>query len=73
MRTKSIDQLLEHCLRDADFRRQLLRDPAQTLKDNGYPDDEDLVQAIRHADPSTLEGIAHQIEQGSIGPTAGST
>ena len=58
---KGLDEMVLQAMSDADFVKELQKNPAQALKKHGYPDDEKLVQAIEKIDFRTLGKFTKRI------------
>jgi hypothetical protein len=52
--SKGLDEMVLQAMSDADFVKELQKNPAQALKKHGYPSDDELVQAIEKIDFRTL-------------------
>lgn len=51
---KGLDEMVLQAMSDAEFVKELQKNPAQALKKHGYPTDDELVQAIEKIDFRTL-------------------
>ena len=58
-RAESMEQippeLIGRAIQDPDFRRRLLADPENAVKDSGYEFDQDQIEALRELDPKAID------------------
>ena len=58
-RAESMEQippeLIGRAIQDPDFRRRLLADPENAVKDSGYEFDQDQIEALRELDPEAID------------------
>jgi len=48
-------ELIGRAIQDPDFRRQLLADPENAVRDSGYEFDQDQIEALRDLDPKAID------------------
>ncbi len=71
MTTDQIDSLIGRCIRDTDFRDQLLADPAGTLTANGYPADQDVIDKIEAAESHVVGAVSDAFNKVTGVPDSG--